>query len=216
MSSKLFLGCVLFGMALLVSSAAQAYSITITYQGQTVIAVEEGETLTVPLFSSLDPEIQALITAAGYEDEYLKLEGTSLTVPTGCLDDDIVIAIDEANVPGAVVAFSFEVEGSQGDFDFSCLPKLELPYGSCLGDIDDEGALTVAFFENGSFTSEGISDVSVDTEGKMVEANIAHLSIIALTEGMSALSVPVMPLGGLALGVAALGLAGAAAVRRRR
>jgi len=216
MSSKLFRGCALIGMALLVSSAAQAYSITITYQGQTVITVEEGETLTVPLFSSLDPEIQALITAAGYDDEYLKAEGTSLTVPTGCLDDDIVIAIDEANVPGAVVAFSFDVLGSPGDFDFSCLPKLELPYGNCLGDIDDEGELTVAFYEDGSFTTAGISNVSVDTTGKMVEANIAHLSIIALTEGISAASVPVMPLGGLALGIAVLGLAGAAAVRRRR
>jgi hypothetical protein len=216
MSSKLFLGCALFGMALLVSSAAQAYSITITYQGQDVITVEEGETLTVPLFSSLDPEIQAFITAAGYEDEYLKFEGTSLTVPTGCLDDDIVIAIDEANVPGAVVAFSFDVSGSSGDFNFSCLPKLELPYGNCLGDIDDEDALTVVFYEDGSFTTAGISNVSVDTTGKMVEANIAHMSIIALTQGMSAAAVPVMPLGGLALGVVALGLAGAAAVRRRR
>ena len=47
--------------------------------------------------------IQAIVIAAGYRDKYLKVEGTSLTVPSGCLDDDIVIAIDEANVPGAVV-----------------------------------------------------------------------------------------------------------------
>jgi hypothetical protein len=159
--------------------------------------------------------IQALVIAAGYRDKYLKVEGTSLTVPSGCLDDDIVIAIDEANVPGAVVAFSFDVVGSSGDFDFSCLPKLELPYGNRLGDIDDEGALTVAFYEDGSLSTAGISNVSVDTTGKMVEANIAHLSIIALTEGISAASVPVMPLGGLVLGIAVLGLAGAAAVRRR-
>ena len=48
-------------LALLLSAAAQAYTVTIIYQDQPVISVEEGETITVPLFNSLDTGIQAVI-----------------------------------------------------------------------------------------------------------------------------------------------------------
>jgi hypothetical protein len=218
MRTKRFrLGAVV-GSLLLIASAAQAYNITITYEGQEVLTVAEGETLTLPPFDSLDPIQQMIIEMLGYKDTYLRLEGTSLTVPTGCLEDDITVDVAEVDVPGAVVAFSFVVDGWPDGYNFSCLPELTLPYGQCLDEIEDEGALTIAFYEDGSFTTSGVSNVTVDTENDTVTANIAHMSILVLNEGGGGgegVQMPVLTSAGLAIGIGALGLVGAAALRRR-
>jgi hypothetical protein len=216
MTTKRFrLGAVI-GALLLISSAAQAYNITITYEGAQVLTVAEGETLTLPPFSSLDPIQQMIIEMLGYKDAYLRLEGASLTVPTGCLEEDITIDVAEVELPDAVIAFSFVVNNSPNDYNFSCLPELALPYGRCLDQISDEGALTIAYYEDGSFTTSGVSNVTVDTGNKTVTANIAHMSILTLDEGGGEdIRVPVLTSAGLAIGIGALGLAGAAALRRR-
>ena len=142
------------------------------------------------------------------------MEETCLTVPTGCLDQDISIDIEEADVPGAVLAVSFQVNSSSDQFNFSCLPELTLPYGSVVGEIDDEGTLTLAYWEDGSLTSAGISNVTVDMANDTVTANIEHMSVIAVTQAADA--VPVMGLGGLATIGGAIVLIGGAALRRRR
>ncbi|MBN2311281.1 MAG: hypothetical protein JXR94_20045 [Candidatus Hydrogenedentes bacterium] len=214
MQSRIWRFTIVGAVAILAPSLAHAYTITVNYQGAVLGSVSEGQTLTVPDFDSLPLSVRTFIQDAGLLDEYLRLEGTKLVIPVGSLTEDIVVAVEPVEIPGAVVAFSFAVDGSTEDYFFALPLQITLPYGTAIDLVNDEDSLILAFYSDGAFSTDGITDLVVDVLNDLVTANIAHLSTVAVKDSSKAL--PTLTLLGLAGAVAAVGAAGALAIKRLR
>ncbi|MCP4645232.1 MAG: hypothetical protein GY851_32620 [bacterium] len=198
----------------LVPTAANAWSITVQYEGQTIDTINEGETMIVPPYSSLTPVQQGILDFLGLTAEFVQLEGTSIYLPVGCLTEDITINVSLADVPEAIIAVSLDVVGHTGDYNFNTpYPIVTLPYGSVAHIIADEGELTLAFYVGGEFVTTGITGLTIDDVNNLVSGQVAHLSTVAI-QGPKAL--PVAGYVAISLTLVLVGAAGVFMVLRRR
>lgn len=140
--------------------------------------VAEGQLFSVPDFDDTGLH-------EGLRSDYETfVEGGTVLVPDGAIDQNLVIEANVITNPehDAVTVIEYTVNGSTEKFHFNTPAHLSLPYDETKIGEGDEEDLVFGYWDDSLETWDitGISNINVDTENDVVDADVIHLSTIGV------------------------------------
>lgn len=140
--------------------------------------VTEGQLFSVPDFDETGLH-------EGLRSDYETfVQGGTVLVPDGAINENLIIEANVITNPehDAITAIEYTVNGSSDEFYFDKPAHLSLPYDETKIGEGNEEDLVLGYWNDSlnKWEITGITNINVDTENNIVDADLIHLSTVGV------------------------------------